>query len=154
MIKYQFDCRKGHAFEAWFGSIAAYEKQAASGLVVCPVCGTKKVEKSLAAPAVHGTRTSSRRKVKRESPVPAIYGPAPDHDKAREIIGEMRKLKTKLLENSENVGPRFAEEARKIHFGDAPARAVHGEATLSDAHSLAEDGVPFGMIPKLPEDHN
>lgn len=154
MIKYRLGCSKGHEFEAWFGSIAAYDQQAANEQVMCPVCGVTQIEKRPTAAAVHGTRTSSRSKAAQIEHIPATYDPAPAHGKASEIIAEMRKLKKKLLENSENVGPRFAEEARKIHFGDAPVRAVHGEATLGDAHQLAEDGVPFGMVPKLPEDHN
>ncbi len=73
---------------------------------------------------------------------------------AHPMIEAMREFKQKLLADSENVGPRFAEEARKIHFGESEQRTIHGETSLDDARKLSDDGIPFGVLPRLPEDQN
>jgi hypothetical protein len=130
MIKYELKCRKGHGFEGWFRNSAAYDEQAAAGTVTCPDCGSRKVEKAIMAPRVG--KSSS----------------------------EMAELRKKLVElrkqveaNSDNVGEKFAEEARKIHYGEVEARAIYGETTDEEAESLAEEGVPFSRIPWLPKDN-
>lgn len=146
MIRYQLACEHEHAFEAWFGSIAAFEKQRARALVVCPQCGSTHVDRSPMAPAV----LTGKAKTAAEKALP---------DKANLAVhsgsgAELQKLKTTLLENSESVGARFAEEARKIHFNEAEPRNIHGQANLDEARALVEDGIPFGVLPIMPSERN
>lgn len=147
MIRYTLECRKGHEFEAWFRSSSVYDEQVANGQVVCAVCGSKKVKKSLMAPNV-ATRSKKT--------VPVAQTPADEgHDSARrELMALMRKVRAEVEKTAEYVGPQFAEEARKIHHEEAPARGIYGEASPDDVRALREEGVEFYPLPKLPEDHN
>lgn len=139
MIKYRLRCSHGHEFETWFQSSAAYEKLAKRRQLTCAQCGTDRVEKALMAPSV--TKSSSKS---------AAAKPISDGDHAqRAALGHLR---AKLIEGSENVGTRFAEEARRIQDDEAPARAIHGEATMSEAKSLLEDGIPVLPLPRRPQD--
>jgi len=147
MIRYTLRCRKGHQFEAWFASSAAYDTQADTGKVTCAVCGTKKVEKALMAPSV----------AKGEKKAVAVAQTPTDEKAAviqREMMALMRKLRREVEKNAENVGTKFAEEARKIHYEEAPARGIYGEAILEDARALKEEGIDFYPLPALPEDKN
>jgi hypothetical protein len=130
-------CRKDHVFEAWFRDNATFEAQAAAGEVVCPVCGNKKIVKAPMAPAVAG-----RDRHDSSDDDPSEMGPTP-----AEVHDAVRKLRTFVEKNSADVGDKFAEEARKIHNGEAEARSIRGEATPSEAKALKEDGVPFAVIP-------
>jgi hypothetical protein len=142
MIKYSIRCSEGHEFEAWFSNSAAYETQASGRQILCPSCGTDKVEKAPMAPNVVSGRT---RGIQPEQVLSNPQG---------EIITMMRKLREHVAQNSEYVGPRFAEEARKIHHEEAEARGIHGEASEQDVKLLKEEGVEFYPLPTLPEDHN
>jgi hypothetical protein len=157
MIRYALGCDQGHEFEGWFGNSAAFDEQAAGGLVICPICGSEKVNKLIMAPGVARTDRG-------EAPAPGSAAvPAEDgsaspmalmSDKARELRGMIRALREHVAQNAENVGPRFAEEARKIHEGDAEARSIYGEATKEEARKLIEDGIPALPLPVLPDDRN
>ncbi len=146
MIKYRLNCHKGHDFEAWFSNSDAFDGQARRGQVVCPSCGSAKVEKAIMAPAVatrkgeNSSAAASQKKGGREIPA--------------EVLHVMRELRREVESKAEYVGPRFAEEARKIHFEETAPRGIYGEASLTEAKELAEDGVPFLPLPKLPEDKN
>ncbi|WP_088348452.1 MULTISPECIES: DUF1178 family protein [Rhodomicrobium] len=144
MIKYSLQCAEGHQFEAWFSNSAAYDAQAKAGQIVCPACGTTDVRKALMAPAVRSSR--SREAVAR--PGPAAEGPA------GEAIELMRKLREHVTRNAEYVGPRFADEAMKIHNEEAEQRGIYGEASEREVKLLREEGVEFYPMPVLPEDHN
>ena len=151
MIRYRLRCKKGHEFEAWFANSGAYERQEKRGLLSCSVCGTSKVAKALMAPRVAKPAKSR----------PAKKGPEnkrqPDTQRVAahgELAAAMRRLRTELEANSEYVGPRFSEEARKIHYEEAPARGIHGEATAEEAKALREEGIEFFPLPILPEEHN
>lgn len=138
MIVYDLKCGEDHVFEAWFKDSAAYAAQAKGRKIICPVCGNKRVEKALMAPNI---ATKSER-----TPAP------PDPRKAQfvahmQALGELRK---KVEESCDYVGPRFAEEARKIHYGESQARGIYGEATTDDAESLSDEGVEFAKIPWVP----
>jgi hypothetical protein len=146
MIRYQLACEHEHAFEAWFGSIAAFEKQRARALVVCPQCGSTHVDRSPMAPAV----VTGKAKVAAEKALPDTANLAVHSGTGTEL----QKLKATLLENSEAVGERFAEEARKIHFNEAEPRSIHGQASFDEARGLVEDGIPFGVLPILPSERN
>jgi hypothetical protein len=133
MIIFDLKCvPQGHVFEAWFGSSEDYEAQRVRGLVSCPLCGSAEVDKAPMAPAVgaKGNRAD---------------GPAPAQMKA--LLGAMADAQKKMLETSEHVGPRFADEARAIHLGETEARAIHGQATPQQADELREEGVPVAPLP-------
>jgi hypothetical protein len=133
MIRYTLKCAKGHAFESWFKDSSAYDKLAGAGQVVCAVCGSKKVEKTIMAPSVGGTKKSNE--------VQSLSEPASPAEQA------LKKLHDHVRENSDYVGRQFAEEARKIHLGEAEARGIYGEATKEDAKALKEDGIPVAPLP-------
>ena len=155
MISFGLVCAKGHEFEAWFKDSATFERQAKRGLVTCAQCGSAKVSKALMAPRLAGTKKSRRGRVAAEAAPPqqALAGGAPD-PKAAELMRELRELRRKVEENAEYVGDRFAEEARKIHYEEAPSRGIYGEATPAEAQELSEEGIGVMPLPPLPEDAN
>jgi hypothetical protein len=130
----------GHVFEAWFGSSADYEAQKARGLVSCPLCGSPEVGKAPMAPAV-GAKGNS----KAMAAAPELF--SGDAVQVKAMLAAAAALQRKMLEGSEAVGDRFADEARAIHLGDAEARAIHGRATREQAESLVEDGIPVAPLP-------
>jgi hypothetical protein len=171
MIRYRLKCDKRHEFEAWFASSVAFDRQAKRGLINCPRCGTVKVHKTLMAPniikSVKRTRTAKaaekpdkQEKVANEPPAAAPQpAPPPQLETHRlaahgELAKAMRKMRAEIEAKSEYVGPRFSEEARKIHYEEAPARGIYGEATREEAQALSEEGIEFFPLPPLPEDHN
>lgn len=129
MIRYDLRCANGDEFEAWFGSIADYDKQAESGLVECPHCGSTHVEKAPMAPAV-------------------VTGRAKAAQAERAVAMAMAaKVRDHIKENFDYVGDRFADEARKMHECGAEERAIWGEATPEQARELAEEGIPAAPLP-------
>jgi hypothetical protein len=157
MILYKLKCRKGHEFEAWFASSAAFEKQEKRGLLSCPNCGTSKVSKALMAPRL-SKRKARPAQVPEEAAGGEVKEPAkPEMQRVaahRELAAAMRRLRAEIEAKSEYVGPRFSEEARKIHYEEVPPRGIHGEATAEEAKALREEGIEFFPLPPLPEDHN
>jgi len=163
MIRYSLICDRKHDFEIWFQNSADYDKQAKRGLVACPSCGSEKVEKALMAPSLgRGTRKGSAEiAVPIEAPVPEA--PAPVENKApvamvspqeREFRSKLKELREHLTKNAENVGGKFPEEARKMHYGEIEHRSIYGEASPNDAKELAEEGIEFHPLPVLPDEHN
>jgi len=145
MIVFDLACEAGHVFEAWFGSTDDFEGQQARGLVSCPMCGTKDVAKAVMAPNVglKGNQLTAT-----SSAAVALRGgtpPAPAEMKA--MLAALAKAQAELLSQSEHVGHRFADEARAMHLGETPERAIHGHATAEEARSLIEDGVPVAPLP-------
>ena len=161
MIKYSLVCDKGHEFESWFADSAAYDKQLKRNLVACPHCGSAKVDKAIMAPRL---ATSKRGRAPIEAPAaeaPAAAPPAPPANpvamlspQEREVRAKLKELREHLTKNAENVGPKFPEEARKMHYGDIEHRSIYGEATPDDAKKLAEEGIEFHPLPILPDDKN
>ena len=140
MIRYNLKCDQDHGFESWFQSADSFDDLSSKGLVECPTCGSKAITKSLMAPKVQGTKKS-----KDMTPNPAASSP----DQVRETaLAELRK---QVEENSEYVGMNFASEARAIHSGDSPERAIYGEARPAEAKSLIEDGEPVTPLPFAPK---
>jgi hypothetical protein len=137
MIRYKLRCETGHEFEAWFGSISAFERQAAEAQVACVHCGSTKVERAPMAPALAKTGDGTGRKGEREA-----------------LIEKMRALREDLTRNAENVGEAFPEEARKMYFSEAPGKSIYGKASPAEAKALTEEGVPVLPLPPLPEDQN
>jgi len=159
MILYKLQCKKGHEFEAWFASSAAFDRQKKRGQLSCPNCGTSNVSKALMAPNVN---PRSRRKTAAERPAPTqapppTPSPKPETQRVAahsELVAALRKLRAEIESKSEYVGPRFPEEARKIHYEEVPARGIHGEATAEEVKQLREEGIEFYPLPILPEDQN
>jgi hypothetical protein len=143
MIRFSLHCEKGHGFEAWFSKSADYEEQAARGLVSCPECGSPEVEKALMAPAVAhgGPKEEGRRKL------------AMDVEQA-ERIKAIKEMVAAVRANSEDVGDRFAEEARRIHYGESEKRGIIGSADHDDARALLDEGIAFAPLPHFPDDAN
>ena len=155
MIRYQLQCEKDHAFEAWFNNSAAYDKQVKRKLVTCPECGSTKVSKAIMAPNVG---VKGNKKTDLPVPVKPTARPEPVDPKVlaaqQVIMTAMRKLRKTVEENAEYVGPRFAEEARKIHYKESEEKGIYGEATPGDVKDLLEEGVEIHPLPVLPEDQN
>ena len=144
MIKYALGCAEGHAFDSWFPDSAAYEKQRKRGFVVCPECGSTRVDKAIMAPAVVG----GERGAVEAGPEIAVDD---RRRKAREFFRHMRR---EIEANTDDVGARFPQVARAIHLGDEPERAIRGRASLAEAKSLLEDGVGVLPMPMLEDELN
>lgn len=143
MIRYSLSCQLGHEFEGWFSGSEAFETQQADGSIACPVCGATSVDKALMAPAVATSRQKDS--VRLAANVP---------DNHQEMAAALRKLRQHLTENADYVGPKFAEEARRIHYNETEKRGIYGEASSEEARALAEEGIDFHPLPMLPEEHN
>ena len=146
MIHYDLQCEKGHLFDGWFQSSAAYDKQAAAGLVECTICGSVKIEKQLMAPGIPAKSN------KKSDAVPMHAGPA--DPRYAQMMKMMRDYRKHVESNSEDVGPRFAEEARKIHYKETEERDIRGQATRDEAIELLEEGIEVHPLPVLPEEGN
>jgi hypothetical protein len=138
----------GHVFEAWFGSSDDYESQRARGLVACPVCGDGDIEKAPMSPRV-GPKGNS---ITETLPAPSAVRPptALAQQAPAEIKAMLRALadhQARILEKSDYVGPRFADEARAIHLGDEPERPIHGQATIEEAEALRDEGIAVSSLP-------
>jgi len=131
MIRYSLKCEKGHAFESWFASAAAYDALAGAGHVVCMHCGSAQVEKALMAPSVASAEAEAR----------------PLATPSTALEQKLAALRKHVEENSDYVGSDFVSEARAIHAGDSPDRPIWGEARLDEAKALVEDGVPVTPLP-------
>ena len=157
MIKYALVCASGHDFESWFADSAAYDKQAKRKLVTCPVCGSSKVEKAIMAPRLSGAR-------KRDAaPAPIADAPAAPPAAApvamispqeQEFRAKLKELRDHLTKNATDVGGKFPEEARKMHYGEKEHRSIYGVASPEEAKELAEEGIEFHPLPVLPDERN
>jgi hypothetical protein len=160
MIHYALICEKGHDFESWFQDSAAFDKQAKRGLVTCPHCGSAKVEKAIMAPRI---ASAKKRKAPTETPASAAPAPEKTQEKAtvamispqeHEFRAKLKELREHLTKNADNVGQKFPEEARKMHYGEIEHRSIYGEASPQDAKELAEEGIEFHPLPILPDERN
>lgn len=141
LINYSLHCPQDHQFDAWFKSAAAFDEQQARGIVTCPVCGSAEIGKALMAPALSRAHSDKH----------AVSAGHPDQAKIREML---RALRQKVTSEADYVGDKFAEEARKIHFEEAEARGIYGEATREEVVAMVEEGIEFMPLPDLPEDRN
>ena len=139
MIKYTLKCDQDHQFDSWFQSFDAFETLAKTGHLACSLCGSAAVERALMAPSVQPNAKAPERQA------PDLKTPQSDVETA------MTQMRQEVESNSEYVGVSFAQEARKMHDGDAPERAIYGEAKLDDAKKLIEDGVPVAPLPFMPK---
>lgn len=182
MIRYALRCADGHEFEAWFRSSADYDDQAKAGRISCVHCGSTAVTKTLMAPNL-GTRQNKKSNATPTRIPPPTGGPqgnmpvgppvghpgralaeAPMRSIATEgsappeavekLVNLMRAVRSHVIENGTDVGKSFADEARRIHYEEAPERLIYGETTPDDREELAEEGIAIAPLPVLPEDHN
>src|ERR1700691_2030540 len=156
MIRYNLRCERGHVFESWFQSSSAYESQEKRKLVNCPSCGSAKVERAIMAPQIVSKKSRDR-----TAPVPAATAGSAGPSSAplmmaqeRELRAKLRELRDHIVKNADNVGERFPNEARKMHYGDIEHRPIYGEASPEEARSLIDEGVEVSPLPVLPDDRN
>ncbi len=157
MITFDLICGRGaHRFEGWFGSTADYDRQKAGGLLACPVCGDDAIGKAVMAPNIgrKGNQIAVRPNAQPEAQPPsdgdeavAVANMPEMPPEMVEAIGKLAQMQAKLLEKSDWVGSGFADEARAIHYGDAPDRIIHGSATIDDARDLFEEGIAVAPLP-------
>ena len=153
MIHYNLRCSAEHGFDGWFASSVSFDKQATLGLVECPTCGDTKVERALMTPAVSTSRAVAPPEPVAETktevlpPVPTMVG---GERLPAQLIGMLQKLRAEVEKNCDYVGPGLAEEARKIHRGEAEERGIYGEATPDEAEALADEGIELRQIPWVP----
>ena len=162
MIRYSLVCERKHDFEVWFKNSADYDKQAKRGLVSCPACGSAKVEKALMAPSLERGKKKGAKAPMAEVEPPAA-APAPSEEKTsvamvspqeKEFRAKLKELRDHLTKNAENVGGKFPEEARKMHYGEKEHRSIYGEASPQEAKELLDEGVELHPLPVLPDERN
>ena len=171
MIRYTVRCKAGHDFEGWYRDSKTYETLQAAGAISCPDCGSTAVARAPMAPALSGTKATPR-----NAPTPAerddgtaadspAASPASDagphlpvsaQDAKRiHVMGRIREamveIRRHVEKNADYVGPKFADEARKIHYGETQERSIYGEATDSESEAMREEGIEFGRIPWVPK---
>ena len=159
MIHYNLRCEKGHAFESWFQSSSAYEAQEKRKLVNCPVCGSAKVERGIMAPQIVSKRgRESAEAAPATATTTEVAAPAASTPllmaQERELRAKLKELREHIVKNADNVGERFPNEARKMHYGDIEHRPIYGEASPEEARALIDEGVEVTPMPVLPDDRN
>ncbi|HXI05999.1 MAG: DUF1178 family protein [Bradyrhizobium sp.] len=157
MIRYTLRCEQSHAFESWFQDSGAYDQQVRRKLVSCPVCGSAEIEKAIMAPQI----VSKKGRGKAAPPVeaPATEAPATESTslmmaQERELRAKIKELRDHIVKSADNVGERFPNEARAMHYGDKEHRPIYGEASPEEARALIDEGVEVSPLPTLPEDRN
>jgi hypothetical protein len=155
MIRYALACDNGHEFESWFPSSASYDTQTERGLVTCPLCGSAKVAKQLMTPSL-GRKGSAKAEPERQAAsVPAAPAPVAMLSERDQAIRAMLKaVREHVVKTADYVGDDFANEARKMHYGEIEHRSIYGEANPADAKALIEEGIEVHPIPILPDDRN
>ena len=170
MIRYALNCEQGHAFESWFQNSAAYDKQVKRALVTCPLCGSAKVQKAMMAPRLSRAEAAKAPQpappalpAEPTPPMPARAPVAPTPARApvaimspqeKELRKKLKELREHVTKNANYVGPRFPEEARKMHYGEVEHRSIYGEASPEEAKELHEEGIEFHPLPILPDEFN
>jgi hypothetical protein len=142
LIKYSLSCDQAHQFEGWFSTGADFDAQVKSGFLTCPTCGSASIAKTLMAPSV----STARRQAAKQQMV---------MDLARqEVVAKLKEAVATIKANAEDVGERFPEEARKIHYGEADARGIIGQASIGEVKDLLDEGIDIAPLPVLPDDVN
>ena len=149
MIRYALRCEAGHTFESWFNNSAAFDRQAARGLVSCPMCGSAKVEKAIMAPALSGGGREAAAPAEQEKTPVAIVS-----KEEVELRGKLKELRDHIVKSADYVGEKFPEEARRMHYGETEHRSIYGEASPDAAKALADEGIEFHPLPRLPDERN
>ena len=142
LINYSLQCEEEHGFEGWFSSSNDFDRQKLAGLVTCPHCDSKNVSKMLMAPNV----TTGRQKERTQAVVMDTM--------RRDMIAKIKDAVKEIRANADDVGERFPEEARKIHYGETEARGIIGQASPDEAQALTEEGIEIAALPVFPEDQH
>jgi hypothetical protein len=158
MIRYTLRCDRGHGFESWFQSSTAYDSQVRRRLVSCPNCGSAKVEKAIMAPQIGkkgraraiepAAETVTSTEVSTGASTPLMMA------QEAELRAKIKELRDHVTKNADNVGEKFPDEARKMHYGDIEHRPIYGEASPDEARSLIDEGIEVSPLPVLPGDRN
>ena len=162
MIRYSLRCERDHTFESWFQDSSAYDAQVKRKLVSCPVCTSVKIEKAIMAPRIVGKKGRERAEPVPAAPPTAASAPAEAPAAStplmmaqeRELRAKLKELRDHVTKNADNVGERFPNEARKMHYGDIEHRPIYGEASPDEARSLIDEGIEVTPLPVLPDDRN
>jgi hypothetical protein len=169
MILYSLRCHKDHLFETWFRDSAAYDSQLKAGIIECPVCGSHQVEKAIMAPRVskavgrdRGRRDQAAAAPAADSRASVAHAPIGgattkamrEAEQSAKVRRALQELRRQVEENFDYVGPAFAEEARKIHYGESDERPIYGETSEEEAEALEEEGVGVSRIPWLPRENS
>jgi len=155
VIRFALVCESAHTFESWFRDGEAFDEQRERGLLSCPVCQSTTIDKAIMAPQVARKDRGALPPPNAETP-PAVE-PAPVAlmtPEQAELRSRLKELRDLMLRNSDNVGTKFAEEARRMHFGEVEHRAIHGEADREQVVALLEDGIEVMPLPGLPDERN
>jgi len=144
MIRFTLKCDSDHSFESWFQSSAAFDSLQAAGMVTCPKCQSSTVNKDLMAPRVTPSRKAAN------EPATELPAQPMTNNADPEVAEAIKAIREHVEENSDYVGSSFAKEARAMHEGEVPNRAIHGEAKPEEARQLIEDGIPALPLPFIP----
>ena len=165
MIKYQLICEKGHEFEGWFQSSDTFSEQCAAGILSCPICETVNVRRALMAPNLARPKTRKTEAPSEQQAEAAPVSPPPPVSvsgagmppeamiKMRELVVEMRELQSRITSECRDVGSDFAEEARRIHYGEVEPEGIYGEVSETEREQLDEEGIEIMQMPWLPRDN-
>src|SRR5690242_11595874 len=162
MIRYTLRCERAHNFESWFQDSAAYDSQVKRKLVSCPVCDSVMIEKAIMAPRIAGKKGRERAEPA-PAPAPAAEVTAPNATtgatplmmaQERELRTKLKELRDHIVKNADNVGEKFPNEARKMHYGEIEHRPIYGEASNEEARALIDEGIEVSPLPVLPDDRN
>jgi hypothetical protein len=164
MIRYALACAQGHDFESWFPGSAAYDEQRARGLVSCPLCGSAEVDKQIMAPSVARKDQHAASPAAPTSAEPVAQAPAPPAaaaqpmavftEREREFRAMVKAFRDHVTKTADYVGRGFADEARKMHYGEVEHRSIYGEANLAEAKDLIDEGIDVHPLPVVPDERN
>jgi hypothetical protein len=166
MILYRLRCKEEHEFDGWFRNGATFDAQRESGALECPVCGTATVSKALMAPSIasgrhaseplsaeaSGSDTQAGEIQAGETHANEIQAVHPVMRQVAELKRQLRAMRRLVEENCDYVGDRFADEARRIHYGESEANGIYGETTPEESERLREEGIEFGSMPWIRDD--
>lgn len=167
MIRYALACDRGHEFDSWFPSASSFDAQVDKGLVECPACASKTIRKQLMAPSVRTAAPASLPSPASDPnappPAPASEPAAPpaasqpvallsERDQAMRAM--LRAVRDHVTKNADYVGTGFADEARRMHYGETEHRSIYGEANALDAKALLDEGIEVHALPPAPDDRN
>ena len=147
MIVFDLKCAKGHPFEGWFTDSDTYSTQSKAGEVACPVCGETQIGKALMTPNVRTAKARPKEKEAAKKDDVKAVATKGDYEKAATLLRAINALREEVEKNCDYVGNKFAEEARKIHYGEVEHHNIYGEASNDEASSLEDEGVDFGILP-------
>lgn len=152
MILYRLRCKDDHEFEGWFRNADAFDAQRDSGVLECPVCGSGDISKALMAPSIAKGREPARPSVPKPAEPAGTQAVHPAAAQAAELRRQLRALREMVEKNCDYVGDRFAEEARKIHYGEVDPKGIYGETTPEESERLKDEGIEFGAVPWVRDD--